>query len=365
MPSMTSGRSLFRFPTLGVLFFLVGALSACGVDSPTDPGLPDPTEVGVVVNSVEISLSVFPLDDPAAVRTIPLGPEGTPVGASLRGELALVPMGIVPVAVVVDLKEGRVLRSIALPAGSQATGSAFLNDSIALVANPGRNSVSVVNVRSGIVGGEIATGRYPQAILVTGEKVFIVNGELENFAPVGKGTVTVLDANSLQRRSTIQLSGENSGSVSLLSSGQLLVVNSGSWGADNGSLSVVAVGAESEIDVIEGFGNFPGTVATDSQRRVFVSSWSFGVVVWNSVSGAWERGVAQALTPGGVGSAAGVGVDREGRVYVLSPECQGPGRIHRFTPALVEDLTVPVGICASSIGFTSIPGDDAAVSSPF
>ncbi len=342
-------RRTFPFP----FFFLSLVLTACG-ESSTAPPPPLETEVGVVVNSVEISLTVFDVEDPASVRTIPLGAEGTPVSASLRGELALVPMGVVPTAVVVDLVEGRVLRSIALPQGSGATGSAFLNDSIALVSNPDRNSVSPVNVLRGTAGAEIPVGQYPGAIVVGGGKIFVVNANLETFSPVGNGSVTVLDAGTLAVRGTIPLSAENSGGAVVGGGGRLYVVNAGNWGAENGTLSEVDMGNEVEVTLHEGFGNFPGGPRLDPTGRILVSSWSFGAVVWNPSSGSFVRSPADPLTVDGVASSPGVGVDPEGRIYLLSPECQGPARVHRFSPTFQAELTIPVGVCPSWVGFTSL-----------
>lgn len=139
--------------------FAALALAACGTDSPSEPA-PTPTaEVGVIVNSQDHSLSVFSVDEPQSVTTIGLGPDGSPVTVAARGAIAVIPLGTFPAAAVVDLRTAAVVDTVGLPEGSGATGVAFLNDSIALVANSGRNSVSPIHVGRGEPGEELAVDR--------------------------------------------------------------------------------------------------------------------------------------------------------------------------------------------------------------
>ena len=86
--------------TLGVLF-----LAACGGDG-TEPLPPETAEVGVVLGSVDRSLTVFEVENPTQTRMVGVGLDGSPVSMAVRGNLAAVPLGIVPAVAVVDLKEG-------------------------------------------------------------------------------------------------------------------------------------------------------------------------------------------------------------------------------------------------------------------
>jgi len=310
-------------------------------------------EVGVVVGSVDRSLTIFPVEDPGALRTVGLGPDGTPVGVAVRGSLAAVPMGLVPAVVVVDLSRGTVLRTVALPQGSGATGAAFLNDSIVLVANPGLNSVSPVNVRSGTRGDAIPTGAYPQAVVVAAGRVFVVNAELENFAPTGPGTLTVLNATTLTAMGTVALSGMNPGAAALGPDGRLYVVHGGNFGMANGSLSVVDPGTLVETAHHPGFGDFPGGLAIRPDGSVLVSSFAAGIMVWEPSAG-FIRGPGNAVEPGGIGSASGVGVDAEGRVYTLKPDCQNPSSVFRLGESFQQEVEIPAGICPTGIAFTQM-----------
>jgi DNA-binding beta-propeller fold protein YncE len=143
-------------------------------------------------------------------------------------------MGIVPAVVLVDLAEGVVLGSVALPEGSGATGAPFVNDSIVLVTNPDRDTVSPVNVLRRSAGAEIPVGGFPTRAVVVDEKVFVVNGELEDFTPVRDGTLTVLDRATLEPVGSIQLSGRNPGGAVLGPNGLLYVVHGGVWGQGAG-----------------------------------------------------------------------------------------------------------------------------------
>src|SRR5690554_1626948 len=133
---------MIRIPlrALLVLSVLVPWMAGCE-DDPVAPETARRT-VGVVVESTDLSLTVFDMEDPTSTTSIGLGPAGTPVSLAVQGGLAAVPLGIVPAVAVVDLEAGEVLRTVALPEGSGATGALFVNDSIVLVGNPARGSLS-------------------------------------------------------------------------------------------------------------------------------------------------------------------------------------------------------------------------------
>lgn len=346
------------FAWLLALLLIASLAAACGDGSPTgtdDP--PETREVGVVVNSVEVTLTLLDVeDDEASPRTVDLDiPDGTPVGASVRDTLALVPMGIWPAAVVVDLRSASVAGTIPLPEGSGATGSIFLTDSTALVANPGRGTVSPVNVLRGTAGAEIEVGTYPQHLVEAGGRIVVVNSELgPDFQPTGPGSLTVLDPESLEVDATIELSGENPAAAVAGDAERVYVLNAGRAGQGTGSLSVVDLAVESEVAHHEGFGDFPGSIARDGDGRIHVSSWSFGIVSWDPALEAFDRGFDDPVAPGGVESAAGLGVDGEGRLYALFPDCGGPSRVIRFDEDYEEEAEFPVGLCPTGIAFASL-----------
>ena len=350
--SLARGLSrIATLPAVATLFLTLSTLTGCG-ESTTEPLLPETWEVGVVVNSVDLSVTIFPVDSLSSTRTVGLGADGSPVGVSVRGGLAAVPMGIVPVLKVVDLREGRVIRSIPLPQGSGATGSAWATDSVVVVANPMRNTVSPVNVHTGAVAGEIPVGVYPEVVVSGGGKVYVLNSELgPDYLPSGPGTVTVLDAGTLTTLGSIQLTGENPGSGAMGPDGRLYVVNRGRFFGNSGSVSVVDVQTFQEIQHIPGFGDFPSAAAFGSDGYLYLAAFSFGVIVWNPITGDFVRGVGDAITPGEVPSVSGLAFDSEGRLYTLLPECQAPGAAYRLDETYSVQDTVQVGTCPFGIAF--------------
>lgn len=334
---------------------LIGALlvAACA-DSGTESLPPETAEVGVILSSTDLSLTIFEVENPGQTRTVGLGPDGSPVTLAVRGSLAAVPLGVVPAVAVVDLKEGLLVRTVGLPQGSGATGAAFLNDSIVLAANPSLNSVTPINVLAGTRGSDIAVGRFPQAVVVEGERAFVLNAELEAFVPDGPSTVSVIDIESLQVTSTVILSGENAAAGGVGPDGRLYIVASGSFASANGSLSVVDLAGLTEVANHIGFGEFPGSLALGPSARAFVGSFSYGVAVWDTNLDAFIRGPAEALAPGGVPSTSGVGFDDAGRLYTLTPDCVNPSTANRHDGVFEVDVAIPVGICPFAIAFTSV-----------
>lgn len=310
----------------------------------------------MVLNSIDRSLTVISVDDTTGAFNVGVSPEGTPVGVAARNEIAVVPLGTYPFAAVVDLEARAVAHTVALPAGSGATGAAFINDSIALVANPDLNSVTPVNVRRGTAGAAIPVGVYPHEIVAVGGHAYVLNGNLEDFVPAGPGTVTVID-DELDPVATIQLSGFNPGSAAFGEDGRLYVLNSGSFGAENGSLSVVDLSSWTEVGHHEGFGDFPGDVAA-AEDRVLVSLYGIGILEWSPSTSSFVRDLDEPLTPGDIPPVADIGFDSRGRLFAVNPGgCSEPGAAYRISNAGDVTMEVETGICPFGLAFTVLPAD--------
>lgn len=357
--------SCFRFSAIRFALFcalVTLGVAACG-DGLTEPPPSQGDVVGVVLSSADRALTVFAVDTPAATSTIGLAPDGSPVTMAVRGAKVAVPLGTVPAVVVVDLAAGAVAHTVPLPEGSGATGAAFLNDSIAVVANPNRNSVSLVNVRSGALGDEISVGTFPQAAAAVDDTVFVLNSNLgADFSPAGPASVSVITGSPPSVVRTIELSGLNAGAAVATSDGQLVVLNSGSFGADNGSLSIVARDALAETSHVEGFGDFPGAVAVGPSGRIYIGSFNYGLAVWDPASSAFVRSPADAVEPNGIPSVSGIAFDEDERLYTLVPgadlsvqACTEPSRALRLNSEYAVELEIPTGICPFGIAFTTVP----------
>jgi hypothetical protein len=339
---------IYRF--LGALA-LLPTLAGCDV---TSVRVGQPGQLAVVVNSVDNSLTLVSADSAGSdARLVGLGSvAASPVSAAARHELVVVPLGIYPFAAVVSARLGTLVGTLPLPANSGATGVAFLNDSIALVGNPNRNSVSPLNLARASVGAEIPVGVFPQALVAGNDRVYVLNGNLVNFAVAGPGSVSVVNQAG-QVTATIPLSGLNP-SAGVVRNGKLYVVNAGTFGGNNGTLSVVDLATAREEHLATGFGEFPGALDVGPDGNVYVAVYGVGILVWNPGTHSFVRGPGNPLVPGGVLPVSGVGFDSHGRMHTVNPgDCSGAGRTLRTSGSSV-DRTVNTGICPFSITFADL-----------
>jgi hypothetical protein len=327
-------------------------LAGCGGDNVLPRSRTESVEV--VLNSVSNSLTLLSPDSVnPTVRTVGLGAQGTPVGVAARGAFAVVPLGVYPFAAVVDLRSGVVIHTAALPAGSGATGVAFLNDSVAFVANPNRNTVSPVNVQTGGVGAEVPVGPYPQAIVSTPGFVFVLNANLANFAPAGPGSVSMIGSNG-KVSATIPLTGFNP-QAGVVAGTRLYVLNAGHFGQADGSVSVVNLVTRTEELNAPGFGEFPGSIAVGVDGNLYVSVYSTGVVVWDPGVRNFVRGLNDPIVPGGSAPVSAVAFDQVGRMHTLNPgNCSAAGKEFRVTSVFTVDRTVTTGVCPFAMAFSEL-----------
>jgi hypothetical protein len=339
---------------LGTIVAL-GVLGAACAD-PQAP-LPAPSEVVLVVNSIESSLSVIPIHATSTTHKIPLGgTTPTPVGVSALGRYALVPMGLDHAVTVVDLSTGTIARVIPLAAGSFATGSAIVDDSIAYVANPGLNTVTRINYLTGDTAS-VAVGVYPQAVVATRGKVFVVNGNLVNYAVAGPGWITVVDPVTNAHATgidSIPLPQPGNPQFAVVGGdGRLYVMNTGDY-TDEGRLSIVDPVARVELANFGGFGIAPGDIASDGGQRLYVSSFSEGLMLFDTDSRTVVHGAGDGVP---VPDNSGVAVDTDGRVYAITAGCGGGagGEAHVLRTDLTQQALVPLGVCAIGTAVTRIP----------
>lgn len=331
---------------------------ALGCADTTAP-LPPADEVLLVVNSTESSLSIIPVESSGAGVTVPLGgTTPTPVNLSALDGIAVVPMGLDNTAVVVDLRAAQVVNTINLPAGSGATGSAILNDSIAYVANPNLNTVTRINLLSGDTAS-VAVGVYPQGIVFTRGRVFVINGNLVNFAPAGPSWISVIDpvTNTLASGiDSIALPGPgNAGFADVASDGLIYVMSSGNFAGGEGRLHIVDPVGRTEVANFGGFGVAPGAIAADGGERLFVSSFAEGLMEFNTRTRTVVLGAGNGVSvPGN----SAVEVDSQNRIYAIATgPCQGGqvGVAHVLRFNLTESGTINLGECAIFAAITFIP----------
>ncbi len=350
-------RRLLGSPRLARLLLsaatVVVGLTACENDDTTAPGGGTGgggPQAAVIVNSIDVSVTVFDTRAPENIRTIGLAPAGSPITGAARKNLAIVPLGFFPAVAVVDLSTDSV-STIPLPINSGATGAAFLNDSIAYVANPNLNSVSRLNVFRDTADTEIPVGVFPQAIITSLSLVFVLNAELDaTFQPAREGRISVIEPLNNAVMSVIGLSGFNPSAAAFGPDGMLYVVNSGAFGQGNGSLSVVDPANLREVEHHAGFGEFPRDIAFDAAGRAYVSSFNYGIAVWDAVADTFIQPPADPLVVEGNSISSGVAFDSDDRLYTLIPgDCNAPSVVLRLKPDLSFDNQFDVGVCPIDI----------------
>jgi hypothetical protein len=327
------------------------------------PPLPPPQEVLLVVDSVEGTLRVVPVDAPATSTAVPLGGSTpTPRGVSAREGWALVPLGLDDAVAVVDLRAGTVPRVIPLAANSGATGSAIVDDSIGYVANPNLNTVTRVNYLTGDTAS-VAVGVFPQGVVFTRGKVFVLNGNLVGAAPAGPSWLSVVDPLTNRLATGVDSIGMpgpgNAGHGDVAQDGVLYVMNAGPFdGATAGRLTLVDPVGRIELGNFGGFGNFPGPIATNGSDRLYVSSRTEGLMVFDLLNRKILRGAGNGVP---IPDNAGVAVDSHDRIYALEtgPCTAGAsGRLHILRPDLSQIRDVDVGDCPVGAVVTEIPSPE-------
>ena len=305
---MNALSSLRHSTQRAAALLLIAGAAACSKDGGgTGPGatLPflsgttaDPG-IALTVSSSRNALLMLQTGAPATRVEIPLGASSTvtPVSFSVRGTRSIIPLGNAASVALVDLTNARIERFFTFPSGN-ATGSAWLDDSTAIVCNQSANYCG--RIRTGrtanTIPDTVMVANFPTAVIVVAGRVFVVSSNLDrNFAQIGNGIVTELSAgtNRVVRTFTV---GPNPQYAAASADGtRLYVTNSGDFGANNGSLSVINLATNTVDAPISGFGDFPGPIEIDSRGRAFISGFSLGTIVWDITTRAFVRSPANPL----------------------------------------------------------------------
>ena len=316
---------------IAALCALASSIAACSSETPgTGPATPLPFLSGTAadpgialsVSSSRNALLMVQTGAPATRVELPLGASSTvtPVDLSVRGTKAIIPLGNAASVALVDLTNARIERFFTFPSGN-ATGSAWLDDSTAIVCNQSSNYCG--RIRTGrtanTIPDTVKVAEFPSSVLVVAGRVFIVSSYLDaNYAQIGNGIVTELSAttNRVVRTFTV---GPNPQYAAASADGtKLFVTNSGDYGANNGSLSVINLTTNTAEMPIAGFGDFPGPISIDAKGRAFISSFNFGTIVWDITTRTFLRTPANAVCARRT-NAAGASVCRGASDAMVAP----------------------------------------------
>ncbi|HYW07792.1 MAG TPA: hypothetical protein VE913_12610 [Longimicrobium sp.] len=332
---------------------LIVALGACNGDALTTPPGDRTERVAVVLNSGSRTLTVVPVTeaDPRP-RSVSLGAMGTPTTLAVRGERAVVPMGTYAAALVVDLNLGTVLHTVPLPAGSGATGVAFLNDSVAVVANPGLNSVTPVNVLRGTAGAQVRVGPFPHVVRMIRARLFVLGGTQSSLVPSAPGSMWVLDA---QLRVTVGVLMPGVEPRDIVPRGDRFLVLGAASPGGAGTVALHDTTTLIRTDLLLGFGTLPSSMAVDARGDLWVGVPGTGILLYSVGSRSFARPLDNPVRPENLSGVSRVTTDPAGLVYALYPgACTEPGVLMRLSPLGEVAGRAGTGVCPVDVGFTDL-----------
>jgi hypothetical protein len=317
-------------------------------------------QVIAVINSADNTVS-FVGATHFSVKTVDMQtPGGAATSAAGHGNTVLVPLG--PRDAVAVITNAGVCRAgvcvqpvtvIPLAPGSGATGVEIFDDSIAWVANPNLNTVTRVNY---LLGDTVSfpVGPSPRAVVIADSSLFVVNANMVGSQPAGPSSITVRPAQvgvfPSSALGTIALSCLSARYATLGQDRLIYVTCAGHPGAGDGKLSIVDPAARTELAVINGLGESPGSAAFHPSGRLLIASDTSGILEVNTLTRSITRGPGQGVKLDGAGVSA-LAVDERGRVYALVPgNCMAPGVLHVLAapPGYNELRQLVVGVCPSA-----------------
>lgn len=302
----------------------------CATDavSPFAPGFLGGTapdhEIGVVVNSLGKTLTLFQVGSPTTQEQIPLGTSSTvtPTGFSLRARRAAVPLGNAASVALINLQTATIQRYFTFASGN-ATGSAFSDDTTILAANTTLGIVGRATVgQSGdAIVATVVVAPQPTAIAMIGGRVLVTSANLdENFSPIGNGIVTAIDPKTMRVLGTVQSGGTNSTDAAAGPDGLLYVLNTGDY-VGEGSMTIVNPAAMQVVATVEHMGVGPGAISIDAAGLAYISGFFSGTLVWNTNTRAFVRGadnpVCAKLPNGSCRGAFAAATSGSGNLYQL------------------------------------------------
>ena len=344
-----------------ILALTAGAALMAGCAEP-NPQLPPPEEVLVVANSTTPSLSVAAISPTGPEGIVPLS--GTSVSSiAAFGPILVASFPLDDAADVVALDGLQLRMTVALPAGSGATGTAVLNDTVAYVANPNLNTITRIDLVTGDTAS-LAVGTYPQGLIGTRGSLFVINGNVMlcaqpgGLCSLGPSWLTVVDPETNDLATGIDsipmVGPGNARYAAVGTDGLLYVMNRG---VDTESrLFIVDPVERREVASFGGFGTNTGQIASDLGERILISSPTDGVMAFNTRTRTVDRGTGNGVA---VPDNSGLAADGSFRAYaVQSGGCGGTaGQAVVLDSALAPIGSVPVGMCATEALVTLIrPG---------
>ncbi|HPF61545.1 MAG: hypothetical protein KC544_04570 [Gemmatimonadetes bacterium] len=345
---------------------LAAASLALGACAPTTSTGSLPLEVLVVLDSLDHTLRMIPVDSPTVVREIDLGGAlgFTPSFLAARGRKAVVAGndGSTARIAIVDLAASGIQDIVTLLDG-QIAAVAIADDDHAFIGSWTSGAISRINLANGAVELLAAPGG-PQGFAVTRGKVFATIGNRQACAidPIacGRGPSWLIQAEPDLPRDSVPLSGPgNAGPSAIGADGLVYVLSEGDDFANGeGRLSIVDPIRNSEIASFGGVGPLiPSWIINDGGERMLIASGPGGLLVFNTrlrrFTLPFGNGIPLEFPTDLVGDAIG-------RAYVLQRggcSAAAPGRVRVFGTSLIEQLSIQAGSCPIAAAIAEVPAD--------
>jgi hypothetical protein len=343
-------------------------MAACSSDkSPAGPkvsgflqGANGNPQIGMVVNSTGGALTLFQLGAPHGKQeTVAFGASAliTPVGFSLRGTTAVVPLGNTASAAVVNLNTFSTTRFM-LFGGGNATGSEFVDDSTVVVANEGQGYVGrfTTGQSSDSITDTITVAPFPQYVVAANGNAYVISGNIDQSGtPFGNGIVTKLNGKTLAVMDTAISGGTNTSAAAVGTDGRLYVVNTGDY-IGQSTVTVMDTATLAVLNTYPNFGIGAGAITIDANGLAYVSSFYSGTVIWNTTTQSFVGNGLCVMASGSCLGAFSAATDAAGDVYQVffgAPPSQ-PAWVYVYTHgsgsyALSDSISVGQGPSAIRI----------------
>lgn len=332
----------------------IAAAACAGTIGPVIPSV----QVLVVLDSLDDTLRIIPVDSPGVVHRVALQSGAFSKHAlALRGQFAAIGLG--RNALSYDLAARRTICQTVILDPSSLTGLinslAFTDDGSQVLA-----AITSTNITGEFLPGNCNSGavlvRSPVAFVSARSTFFTIAGKPPACDPLPALCPELPSWLSTPADSIpLSLPGNAQGGV-LASDGLLYVINAGRGRLANARLSQVDPVSKIEQSVYNGFGTLPQYITTDGDR-VFVASALEGLMVYNTRTRLVERSASSPIAL--FGSPRGLAADDVGRVYALiaggCTSTGAPGSVQLFGADLVSKHGPNLGRCPVAIGVTDIP----------
>ncbi len=259
-----------------------------------------------VVNTLGQNLSMINLENQMVdVNAEPLGLFTNQV--VVHGENAYVVNSGANDIQVIDLNSLNTIQHIDVGSGTNPWNLDFVNDSIAVVTLLFTNQAVFVNVNSGQIVQTVPVGSGPEGVKYYNGKVYVTNTAF-NGVGFDPGTVSVIDVNNYSV-TTVDV-GLNPQDLALDSQGRMVVCCTGPFDSLNAQIDFIDTNSETVVNTVP-VGIQITSIEISSADKIYLGTFSSGVLVYDIASGVFERDVNNPL-PGG----PGIAIDTQDNAYI-------------------------------------------------